>query len=274
MRLPILGRHLLDLGMVLLVLLLMADRHTGNAAHEWGGIVWLCLLLGHAWIHRGWCRAVFRGGGVLAAHPGRVLITSALSVAVVGVTASAVPISHTVFAGMGGDGGLGARSVHVFCAHWCFLLAAAHLGLCWKRLPVRKVPLFQERRLFRLVFRAAPLVVAAYGAWAFLVREWVLPLTMNASFSAWTADDSAILLLLDSLAIFHLWAWGAYRFSAFATRKGSVQDQARTRDDRIWIFSPPAVPCRHGASAGRAASSVSPDSVDSVDHVDTKGEHP
>lgn len=232
--------------MVPLLLLLMADRYTGNAAHEWGGAVWLCLLLWHVRINRGWWRAVFRGGA-FRAHPARTLVTLALSAAVAGMTASAIPISNTLFAGMGGEGGLGARAVHVFCAHWCFLLAAAHLGLYWKRLSLRK-RLFVRAEGLACVFRVVPPLLAAYGVWAFQAREWVFPLTMSASFSAWAADDGPMLMILDLLAIFHLWAWAAYRVSAFAARrrKGSVQNQARTCDDRIWRFPLPAVLCRHG----------------------------
>lgn len=208
--------------MIPLVLLLMADRYTGNAAHEWGGVLWLCLLLCHVWTHRGWYRAVCRGR-VFLAHPVRALINIALVGVVCGVAASAVPISNTLLAGMGGDGGLGARSVHVCCAHWCFLLAAAHLGLYWKRLAasMRKLP-FAVGKTGRVLFRVASPLLAAYGAWAFLEREWVFPLTMSASFAAWRADDGPILLILDTLAIFYLWAWGAYCAAALTARRGNV----------------------------------------------------
>lgn len=206
--------------MIPLVLLLMADRYTGNAAHEWGGVLWLCLLLCHVWTHRGWYRAVCRVR-VFLAHPVRALINIALVGVVCGVAASAIPISNTL--GLGGDGGLGARSVHVCCAHWCFLLAAAHLGLYWKRLAasLRKRP-FAEGKPTGRVFHVASIVFAAYGAWAFLEREWVFPLTMNASFAAWRADDGPFLLILDTLAIFHLGAWGAYCIAARAARRGNA----------------------------------------------------
>lgn len=248
MRPPMSTRLLLDVVMIPLFLLLMADRYTGNAVHEWLGLVWLFLLFFHVRLNRGWYNMVFRGGFLLA-YPAKALVNIAIIFFVAGVAASAIPLSKTLF--MGGGGGLFARSVHIFFAHWCFLLAAVHLGLYWKRLlaPVRNLPFLQaRRRYFRLFSRIAALLLAGYGAWAFQKRELFFPLTMSSSFSVWNVDDSPVLLFLDYIAIFHLWAWGTHTFSTFAARsgKGAVQNQARNCNDRIWKYSLPIVPCRHG----------------------------
>ncbi len=232
---PMYARHLLDAVMILLFLLLMADRYTGNAVHEWLGLVWLFLLLFHVWMNRGWYKITFRRG-FLFVHPARTLVNMVIALFVVGVAASAIPISKTVFPG--GYGGLFARSIHIFFAHWCFLLAAVHVGLYWKRLstPIRKRFFLQDgKRIFHLFSRMAVLLFAAYGAWAFQERELLFPLTMSTSFSVWNAADSPVRLLLDYTAIFHLWAWGTFMISTFAIRagKGSVQNQARSCNDCV-----------------------------------------
>lgn len=203
-------RAITDCAMAALMLLLMADRHTGNPVHECLGLLLPALILAHAWLNRAWFLALGRGAwdaGRLARAALNVLLMAAMA----GVLVSAVPISRVVFAPLGIAGSLSLRSLHVCCAHWCLLLAGAHLGLCWGRLMAGVL----GRRGVALprwaAWLTAPLAIAiaARGAVAFETRDVAWLLVMDGAFLPF--DETATLAgtVLDYAALGFLCVLGA-----------------------------------------------------------------
>lgn len=226
-----------DMLMGILLLLLMADRHTGNAVHEGLGVALAVAFLLHAWLNRAWYKTLARGRYNLARMT-RLALNGLLLLAFMGTLASALPISRTVFSLSGFRGELFARAVHVCCAHWCFLLAAAHCGMYGKSLdatPGRRgrFPLPPPRESASWLLYIA---LAGYGAWVFLSRELMHPLSMNGAFMLWNENERALFLLLDYGALFLLCAWTFRAFSSLSPRQGKGEARFRQRADRLFFM--------------------------------------
>lgn len=210
MKWPLSAKPLFDALMAILFFLLMADRHTGNVAHECLGVALIGSLLLHTWFNRNWYTTLYKGRYNFSRSI-RLMLNLLLLATLVGTLASAVVISKTIFSFMGFKGELFSRTVHIFFAHWCFVLAAVHLGLYWKRLSAT------IRRHAFLPYPHVPagswifirVSLAVYGAYAFLQRELSYPLTMRSAFMAWGDNDGLGLFLLDYCAVFFLCAWTA-----------------------------------------------------------------
>ena len=218
---------LTDILMFFLLLLLMAAQHTGSAAHEWLGIALGVAFLLHTWLNCGWY-ATLTKGRYNVFRLVRLVLNALLLAAMIGTLVSAVLISRTVFAFAGLEGTPLSRSVHVFCAHWCFLLAAAHLGLYAKRL--RAIVGRYGTRIMAnghgWVVSSACAVFAAYGARAFLHNEWIYPLTLRSAFMPWS--EHAALFLLDYCAVFFLYAWSVSLLASLLRHEKTVHRTPQT----------------------------------------------
>ena len=194
--------------MVCFFMLLMADRYTGSLVHEWLGCVLCILVVRHVWKNRHWYVALRRGRYTLFRCMSTVL-NLLLSVASIGTLVSAVPISGHVFAFLGVEGALVYRTVHVFCAHWMFLLSAVHAGLYVCRV-MPELRLLSGLHVGERGMRLFCAFFACYGAYAFLERGLGRVLTMRSSFMFWGAQESMPLFFLDYGAMFFLWALASF----------------------------------------------------------------
>lgn len=200
------AKPLTDILLILLFLLLMAAPHTGSVAHEWLGVLLAVVFLLHTWLNRAWYKSLSKGR-YNATRTIRLVLNALLLLSMVGTLISAALISRTVFAFIEFKGELFFRTVHVFCAHWCFILAAVHLGLYAKKFCSSLERIFSctRPRGYRLASSGLGIVFAAYGIHAFLQRELIYPLTLRSAFMLWS--ENTALFLLDYSAIFFLFIW-------------------------------------------------------------------
>lgn len=206
-------RILTDILMLLLFLLLMAAHHTGSVAHEWLGLFLAAAFLLHTRLNRAWYKTLGKGR-YNASRSIRFFLNALLLLSMIGTFASAVFISRTVFAFAGFKGELFFRTLHVLCAHWCFILAAIHFGMYGKQFGISLGHLIsfpRSGRYYRASF-CMSVAFSVYGIHAFLYRELMYPLTMNSSFMLWS--ENTALFFLDYSAIFFLCAWLAARVSS------------------------------------------------------------
>lgn len=206
-----------DILLFLLFLLLMAAPHTGSVAHEWLGMALCGVFLLHTWLNRMWYKSLSKGRYNFI-RVVRLVLNVLLLLSMTGTLASAVPISRTIFAFAGFKGELYIRTFHVFCAHWCFILAAVHFGLYAKKFCASLERLFSctRPRGSRLAFSCFGVIFAAYGIHAFMQRELMYPLTMRSAFMLWS--ENTALFLLDYSAVFFLCAWTVSVFFSSAHR--------------------------------------------------------
>lgn len=215
-------RMTLDAAMVPVFVLLMTARYTGVGVHEGLSLLFVLLTAAHLYLNGSWWTALPR---LVRARPCRTLFTLAAAVFLAAALISGVPLSEHLSVLTGWKTDLAGRSRHMFFAHWAFLLGAAHIGLCRKRLVSALVRVMPRRMLPYL--SAAVFVPALYGVQAFAERELALPLTMTTSFTVWNPDDHLFRLLFDYLAVFCLSASAAGAASFLLERAAHIAMPSR-----------------------------------------------
>lgn len=122
---------IVDAVMSALLLLLMAYELIGAAVHEWLGIAMFVLVILHHGLNRKWSENVLKG------KYGPMRITQMVLVVLVlfsmlGSMVSGIILSRHALVFLPIHGGTGwARTVHLLCGYWGFVLMGLHLGLHW-----------------------------------------------------------------------------------------------------------------------------------------------
>lgn len=206
---PILKR-LTDLAMTVLLLLLMAYSLVGEAAHEWLGTAIFALFVLHHFLNWKWCRNLFRG----SYPPIRVLQTvlaALVFLCMAGSTVSGVLLSRYVFRLDNRSFGAVFRAVHLLSAYWGFAFLSLHLGLHWGGIlnfagRNRNKP----SNIQKWALRAAAVLIAAYGAYAFVKRDFGGYMLLRLHFVFFDFEEPLVLFLLDDIAIMGLIVFAGY----------------------------------------------------------------
>lgn len=190
-----------DLAMTVILLLLMIYELVGQAAHEWLGIAMFLLFVTHHVLNRRWLKALFRGKYT----PMRILqtVTAALVLlAMVGSAVSGIMLSQYVFTFLPFSGGTAfARSLHMICGYWGFVLMSIHLGLHWGMLS----GVFSKRihlpKAAVICLETIAGAAAAYGVYAFIKRSLPGYMLLQNRFVFFDHGEPLALFLADYIAI-------------------------------------------------------------------------
>jgi len=193
----------IDLFMVVLLLVAIASKLTGNTAHELLGVSLLTLFIVHNVLNRRWYQTVLKR----KYNTRRILNTAVnllLLVMVLMLMISSVMISRTVFAFIPVDGGLIARQMHILATYWGFILISIHIGMHWRMIigaARKKLGITALNRYSRFALRVMAVLIAVYGAYAFFAREVGSRLILYYTYSYWNFDESAMFFFTDYLSI-------------------------------------------------------------------------
>jgi hypothetical protein len=150
----------LDIALALALVATMATALVQEAPHEWLGIALFALIVAHIVLNRKWLAAVFRGRHD-ALRMLQIVVLAALAACIIGQVASSLVLSKHAFGFLPALPGAGwARSVHMLCSYWAFVLAFAHAGL-HARTPKKMAP--WQKWASRIIIA----VVACFGAFSF-----------------------------------------------------------------------------------------------------------
>ena len=205
MKSKTLGKIVVDVGMTVLLMLLMAFERIGRTAHEWIGVGIFVLFIVHHLLNRNWSKNLFRG----KYPPSRVLQT-ALAVLVLltmlGSFISAVLISREVFAFLPIRGGRGfGRTLHMLSAYWGLICLSLHLGLHWNAMMGRAGRLCgSPSRARRIALRILGTGIALYGVYAFWQRDIPSYLFLQTQFVFFDFEEPLLFFFLDYLSIMGL----------------------------------------------------------------------
>jgi hypothetical protein len=192
-----------DCLMVVGILLAMANKLTGNLAHELLGTCLMLLFIGHNVLNRRWYATIAQRWG---SNRGRVdvSLTTLLLLALVILVGSSLMISRSLYGFLGIEGSLALRQVHTTAAYWFFILMSMHLGMHWSRVMVifagaRLLPSRPSVRL--LVQMVLPIGIFLYGVRASFEREVCSKLFMRYAFDNWAFDTTIMPYFFHNLAI-------------------------------------------------------------------------
>lgn len=162
------GKHVVsvvvDALMAIAFVLVMATALVEEAPHEYLGLALFALIIAHVVLHRRWFAALGRGHwSALRALQVGVLL--GLAICITGQVVSAVVLSKHALSFLPAISGSAlARSVHLICSYWAFVLAFAHSGLQAKNVLRRIGGIALTNRALLCAFRVVVAAVSIFGA--------------------------------------------------------------------------------------------------------------
>lgn len=196
-----------DVLMTLALLFLMGYHFWGEILHEWVGAGMLLLFIAHHILNGHWYKTIFKG----KYNAMRILTLCIDFLVIVSMLAqmySGIVMSRYVFDFLPFSGGMSlARRLHILGAYWGFLLMSLHLGLHWNMILgiSRKAAGIKSKTKSRSIIAfVVGLVIAAYGLWAFIGRDFPTYLFLKSEFVFLDYSETKILFYIDYLALMGL----------------------------------------------------------------------
>ncbi len=213
-------KHIVDVLLGVGLLLLMSYQVTGEAGHEWTGIVMTVLMILHQMLNRKWYAALFKGR-YTPLRIAQTLINAALVIcfvltALCGINMSvhAVPfLSEFMRASLG-------RRLHLTLSHWCFVLMGLHLGL---HIPAMLKGI--KRQIVRRVGFGCSVLAAGAGLWLFLRNNYPDYLFYRVPFAFIDYDKAVPFVLLEALLIAFFWVFIGARLPKLLNRRAETNSK-------------------------------------------------
>ncbi len=201
---------LTDLSMTVLLLLLMAYSLVGEAAHEWLGVGIFLLFVLHHVLNRKWYGSLFRGKYPPIRVFGTVL-TLLVLLSMAGSMVSGILLSRYVFRLDVRFFSAAFQTVHMLSAYWGFVFLSLHLGLHWGGiLGLARKLTKKPSKIRKWTLRGMAFFVAAYGAYAFVKRDFGNYMLLRYHFVFFDFEEPLALFLLDYIAIMGLFVCAGY----------------------------------------------------------------
>lgn len=208
-----------DVAMTIALLLLMAYQLIGEEVHEWIGILMFLFFVIHHFLNRAWSRNILRGSYSVR-RICQTLLVILILLCMLGSMVSGVILSRYVFAPLKISGGMAwARSVHMLCAYWGFVLMSIHLGFHWNMMmAVAKKRIQKVPKGIGTALRAAAGLIVIYGVIAFVKRDIWNYITLRNHFAFYDFSEPVAFFLLDYLAVM-----GAFVVLGYYLSKGLIR---------------------------------------------------
>lgn len=207
---------IVDIIMAVMLLLLMSHSLIGEKIHEVVGVGMLVILFLHHMLNGKWISAVIKGS-YTAFRIFQTILVVLLALTLFGSMMSGIVLSKYVFRFLQIEGGRSlARTIHMFCAYWGFVLMSLHIGLHWAVIYNRirlAVPMLGKRS-----FRITAWMMGVYGIFAFIKKNIGGYLLMKNTFAFFDFSESILLFLFDYLSIMILFA-AIGHYGAFVVRR-------------------------------------------------------
>lgn len=196
-----------DVFMTLALLFLMGYHLWGEAPHEWVGAGMLVLFIAHHILNGHWYKTLFKGK-YNAMRIVTLTVDLLVLLAMLAQMYSGIVMSRYVFDFLPSTGGLSlTRRLHILGAYWGFLLMSLHLGLHWNMIlgMLRKTARIKSGSKVRSITAfIVGLVIAGYGVWAFIGRDFPTYLFLKSEFVFLDYSEPKILFYIDYLALMGL----------------------------------------------------------------------
>ena len=194
-------KRIIDIGLTVLLLCLMAYQVTGEALHEWLGIGMTVLVIVHQILNARWYGALLKGKyhalRILQTAVNVLLLLSFAMTALCGMAMSghAVPFLYGMLPVSF------ARQFHLSLSHWSFVLMGLHLGI---HIPVMTAKLSDKKKK---VLSAVFCVICAAGLFFFLKNDLYNYLFFRVPFAFFDYEKAAVLVFAQNIAILLFFAF-------------------------------------------------------------------
>lgn len=199
---------IVDVLMLAVMPVLMAYMLAGEVLHEWIGTGILILFILHHVLNFHWIKNLFRGKYTLSRIV-KTIVNILILVMIIGLAYSGIILSRHVFADLDISASrANARSIHMFCSYWGFVLMSLHFGFHWDMFLgiARKY----QSALKTAILRVLAVVIAGYGIYAFQKHEIDSYLMMKIQFAFFDMEESLFTFMTDYLAVIGLFTAVGY----------------------------------------------------------------
>ena len=217
-------RRIIDPGMCILLLFLMAYQVTGEVLHEWIGIIMTVLVITHQILNRKWYGALLRGRynsyRTVTTAVNILLLLSFLITALAGMSMS----SHAVPFLSGMAPVVLARRMHLAMSHWSFVLMGLHLGL---HIPTMTSGMQKDGRA-KKVMPAVFACIACAGLVLFIRSGMADYMFYRAAFAIIDYEKAGAVVLLENVLMLLFWAFTGDRIAALCRKEDQGHVQRNT----------------------------------------------
>lgn len=214
-----------DALMTAALLFLMGYQFWGETAHEWVGTGMFVLFILHHILNLNWHKRLFKGN-YTAKRTVTLCVDILVLLAMLALMYSGIVMSSHVFAFLPIESGIAlARKLHILGAYWGFILMSLHLGLHWNMIlgMLRKHAKLPVSRARDTALFLASAVIAAYGVYVFISRNFATYLFLQSEFVFLDYSEPKLLFYLDYLALMGLCIFITHYASKLYRRKKEVK---------------------------------------------------
>ncbi|WP_122642106.1 DUF4405 domain-containing protein [Luxibacter massiliensis] len=199
---------LIDIGMTISLMFLMAFELVGREAHEWIGMAMFVLFLVHHALNLTWTKNIRRG----TYTPFRILqllLVCLILISMMASMVSGIVLSRYIFSAVQVRGFRSiARVIHMLAAYWGYVLMSLHLGIHWRVMMGMAGRMAKRKSKARTwVLKSIGILIAGYGIFAFMKRDFGSYMLLQIDFVFYDFEEPLVLYLLDYLAIMGGFVW-------------------------------------------------------------------
>ena len=205
MKPKLIAKMCTDIGMTVALLILMAYSLIGEEAHEWIGMSMFVLFIVHHILNIQWCKNLFKGKYTVFRTVQTLLVVMMLC-CMIGSMVSGIVLSRHVFAALPIEGGSSwARTIHMLCGYWGFVIMSLHLGFHWNMMMGMGRKMVKKPSVARTwILRGIAFAIAAYGVYAFHTRQLGEYLFLKTPFVFFDFEEPLVFFFIDYLAVMGL----------------------------------------------------------------------
>lgn len=239
-------KRIIDLAMIVLLPLLMAEILIGQEIHEWLGTGMMVLFAVHHILNAGWWKSLFKGKYT----PSRALSVTIdllllLDMAALGI--SGILMSDFVFNFLSLRGTMmAARQLHFFASYWGLILMSVHLGMhteMFIRIGRKLFRTSEKNRVRAWILRAAAAVISIYGIYAFFVQQLPDYLFLQTHFVLFDETKAAAVYFTEIVSMIVLFAAIAYYLNKLLRNAGKGKEKTNGMGWKIMSFAVPVFVC-------------------------------
>ena len=222
-------KRIIDLAMIVLLPLLMAEILIGQEIHEWLGTGMLVIFAMHHIMNAGWWKTLFRGK-YTSSRMLSVMLDLLLLLDMAALAVSGVMMSDFIFSFFSIRRGMMiARQLHLLASYWGLILMSAHLGMHMEML------MEMGRKLFRTskngvrtwILRAAAAGISIYGIYAFFIQQIPDYLFLQTHFVLFDETKAAAVYFVETVAMIVLFVAIAHYLNKLLRNIGKIKGAGR-----------------------------------------------